>query len=124
MIQEDKPEEQSSRWLSESVKSPQYITLRLSKPSIVTSVQFSKFHRPHACNVRKIRIYGGMTAVSMISLCEGYVDTCMYQALLFIIYYRELRNDNCKETLDIRCTVNEVGNFPCNFIKLGKSLEG
>ena len=71
---EDKPEEQSSRWLSETIRPPQYITLKLSQPAIVTTVVFNKFHRPHACNVRRIRILGGMTADIMTCLCEGLVN--------------------------------------------------
>ena len=120
LIQEDKPEEQSSRWLSETIRPPQYVTLRLSKPSIVKSVVFSKFHRPHACNVRRIRILGGLTVDTMTCLCEGSVnlsffgvDTVQSQS------HRELRNDGEKELLNLRHEISGYGRFPCHFIKLG-----
>ena len=73
LIMENKPEEQSSRWLSETVRPPQYVTLQLMRPAIVTFVHFGKFHRPHACNIRKIRILGGMRMGVMTTLCEGLV---------------------------------------------------
>lgn len=71
LIQEDKPEDQGSRWLSDSGKLPQYVSLQLQKPAIATAIVFGKYHRTHACNIRKLKILGGMQENTLMMLYEG-----------------------------------------------------
>ncbi|POV98435.1 hypothetical protein PSTT_14450 [Puccinia striiformis] len=41
-------------------KKKDYIIIDLGKPSIVRSITFGKFHRPHPCNVKQFRIWGSL----------------------------------------------------------------
>ena len=41
-IIEDRPGDQSSRWSTEANTPPQYVILKLEKPSIVTKITFGK----------------------------------------------------------------------------------
>jgi hypothetical protein len=70
LITENKPDDLCSRWLSDTGRPPQHITLQLSRPAIVTAIVFGKYTKPHACNVRKIKILGGMDIDSTITLHE------------------------------------------------------
>ncbi|KAI3487215.1 hypothetical protein L1887_48925 [Cichorium endivia] len=36
----------------------QYIILKLDKPSVVRSITFGKYHKPHPCNLRDFKVYG------------------------------------------------------------------
>lgn len=72
LITVNKPDDLSSRWLSESGRPPQFVTLELSRPAIVTGISFGKFNRPHACNVHKLKILGGMDKDTLVTLIDGY----------------------------------------------------
>jgi hypothetical protein len=41
-------------------KRKDYIIIDLGKPSIVRSITFGKFHRPHPCNLKLFRIWGSL----------------------------------------------------------------
>ena len=49
----------------------QYLTLRLDQPAIVCSIQFGKYEKSHACNLRKFIVHGGMDCEHMHLLLEG-----------------------------------------------------
>ena len=49
----------------------QFVTLELSSPAVVEDITFGKFSRPHACNVKKVRVEGGMEEDKMVPLFEG-----------------------------------------------------
>ena len=70
LIKENKPDDLTSRWLSDSGRPPQYVTLQLSHPAIVTDAVFGKYCRPHACNVHKLKILGGMDGNYLVNLAE------------------------------------------------------
>ena len=71
LIKENKPDDLTSRWLSESGRPPQHVTLQLSRPAIVTEAVFGKYCRPHACNIHKLKIMGGMDREHLVRLAEG-----------------------------------------------------
>ena len=48
----------------------QYLTLRLDQPAIVCSIQFGKYEKSHACNLRKFTVHGGMDCEHMHLLLE------------------------------------------------------
>ena len=52
---------------------PQFLTLELDSTSVVKSITFGKFSRSHACNVKKMRVEGGLEEGSMVVLFEGYI---------------------------------------------------
>lgn len=54
-----------------AVASLQFLTLELDATSIVKSITFGKFSRSHACNVKKMRVEGGLEQGSMVVLFEG-----------------------------------------------------
>ncbi|KAA1063777.1 hypothetical protein PGTUg99_001630 [Puccinia graminis f. sp. tritici] len=76
-ILEDAPTDPNSRWSGSGpatkstsaeatslIKLPSkrkdYIIIDLGKPSIVRSITFGKFHRPHPCNLKLFRIWGSL----------------------------------------------------------------
>ncbi|KCV71755.1 hypothetical protein H696_01176 [Fonticula alba] len=79
-----RPTDQSSRWSSGTPATPQYITLRLDRPSIVSAISFGKYHKPHVCNLREFIVYGGLT------------PDCEYQLL-----HDGLNNDGNTETFPL-----------------------
>ena len=47
-------DDQSSRWSSDN--QPQYITLQLDAPTIITSVTFGKYEKTHVCNLKRFQV--------------------------------------------------------------------
>ncbi|XP_018909905.1 muskelin [Bemisia tabaci] len=99
-IREDKSNDQTSRWSSDSNNPPQFLTLKLVSTSIVQSITFGKYEKAHVCNLKKFKIYGGLKEDNMIELLSS-----------------GLKNDSNPETFELRNKVS--GNyFPCRFIKI------
>ncbi|PIK57247.1 hypothetical protein BSL78_05817 [Apostichopus japonicus] len=67
----DKPNDQASRWTSESNWPPQHITLKLEKLSIVESITFGKYEKTHVCNLQKFQILGGLSEDKMVDLLNS-----------------------------------------------------
>ncbi|XP_048465952.1 muskelin [Rhincodon typus] len=96
----DKPHDQSSRWSSESNYPPQYLILKLERPAIVQSVTFGKYEKTHVCNLKKFKVYGGMSEENMTELLSS-----------------GLKNDYNKETFTLKHKIDDQM-FPCRFIKI------
>eukprot|EP00069_Balaena_mysticetus_P019136 bmy_12007T0 len=64
----DKPNDQSSRWSSESNYPPQYLILKLERPAIVQNITFGKYEKTHVCNLKKFKVFGGMNEENMTEL--------------------------------------------------------
>ncbi|XP_065830322.1 muskelin-like [Oscarella lobularis] len=91
----DNPKDETSRWLSESNRPPQYLTLKLSHgPCIVRSITFGKYKRAHVCNLHLFDIFAGLDENEMKQVYTG-----------------ELRNDDVKETFHLKPIC-------CNFLKI------
>ncbi|KAK7873640.1 hypothetical protein R5R35_009328 [Gryllus longicercus] len=99
-IQEDKSNDQSSRWSSDTNNHPQFITLKLQRHSIVVSITFGKYEKTHVCNLKKFKVYGGLSDENMTELLES-----------------GLKNDSTAETFHLRHTVGDRP-FPCRYIKI------
>ena len=48
----------------------QFLVLKLERPSIVETITFGKYEKTHVCNLKKFKIYGGLTDENMIELLE------------------------------------------------------
>ncbi|PVD25090.1 hypothetical protein C0Q70_15588 [Pomacea canaliculata] len=94
------PGDQLSRWSSDSNNPPQYLILKLHRPAIVDSITFGKYENIHVCNLKKFKVFGGLTEEHMIELLDS-----------------GLKNDHIPETFALR---NEIdgNNFPCRFVKI------
>ncbi len=66
----DDPSDQSSRWSSDSNSAPQFLLLKLSRMSVVTSITFGKFEKTHVCNLKRFKIYGGAVKEQMVELLD------------------------------------------------------
>ncbi|XP_064105784.1 muskelin-like isoform X1 [Macrobrachium nipponense] len=99
-ILEDKPTDQSSRWSSDSNNPPQYLILKLEHPAVVKTITFGKYEKTHVCNVKKFRVYGGLSDDNMVLLLES-----------------GLKNDTVSETLVLKHTVSGH-QFPLRFVKI------
>lgn len=99
-IYKDKPNDQLSRWSSDSNNPPQFLVLKLDKPAIVESIMFGKYEKIHVCNMRKFKVFGGLSEDHMVELLDG-----------------GLKNDHVPETFSLRHELD--GNpFPCHYVKI------
>ncbi|XP_037927046.1 muskelin [Hermetia illucens] len=100
-ILENCPDNQASRWSSNTNNPPQFLTLKLKRPAIVHKIMFGKFEKSHVCNLKKFRIYGGLEESRMVLLREG-----------------GLQNDSNPETFDLR-HVNDNGELlPVMYVQI------
>ncbi|XP_059476925.1 muskelin [Neocloeon triangulifer] len=70
-IQENKPSDQLSRWSSDTNSPPQFLVLKLNRCSVIRSITFGKYEKTHVCNLKKFKVYGGMSENNMVELLEG-----------------------------------------------------
>ncbi|KAI0239365.1 hypothetical protein L0F63_003758 [Massospora cicadina] len=96
----DDPKDQASRWSTDSNKQSQFITLELEKLSIVQHITFGKYEKNHVCNLKELKVYGGVNVGDMEELLSD-----------------GLRNDTIPETFSLKHTYKN-GAFPCKFIKI------
>ncbi|KAI8967128.1 Muskelin N-terminus-domain-containing protein [Mycotypha africana] len=96
----NEPNEQSSRWSSNSHDQSQYITIQLEEPTVVCEILFGKFHRSHVCNLKEFKIYGGMDPNDMRELL-----------------HKGLTDDNQPEVFPLRYTYHDLI-FPVQYIKI------
>ncbi|ORY63700.1 hypothetical protein LY90DRAFT_230776 [Neocallimastix californiae] len=99
-IMVNKPQDQSSRWSSNSNNHMQYITIKLDKMSIVKTITFGKYYKVHVCNLKEFKVYGGLTPNNMIELLHS-----------------GLKNDCETETFTLKYKSNDIV-FPCLYIKI------
>jgi len=50
----------------------QFLLLKLLKPAIVKSIVFGKYEKTHVCNVKKLKVLGGLTKDILIELLDRY----------------------------------------------------
>ena len=51
-----------------SLPPPQYLILKLERPAIVQSITFGKYEKTHVCNLKKFKVFGGMSEENMTEL--------------------------------------------------------
>ncbi|KAJ3374840.1 Muskelin 1, intracellular mediator containing kelch motif [Allomyces arbusculus] len=73
-IQYSRPHDEASRWTSRSTDQAQYLTVVLPAPSIVTSLVFGKFHKPHVCNLQEFRVFAGMSPDTLTEVFHGGLE--------------------------------------------------
>lgn len=49
------------------------MTLKVSKPAIVSKILFGKYEKSHPCNIQKLKVYGGLDAEHTDVLLERYL---------------------------------------------------
>lgn len=132
-IREDCPSNQVSRWSSHSNTPPQFLTLKLNRPAIVKKIKFGKYEKTHVCNLRKLKVVGGLEEEHMVLLLEGW-DNCFSDFMIFLcdnkpfhirsynkyIYcvHSGLRNDSIPETFDLRHTTDHGELMPLLYISI------
>ncbi|KAA1472915.1 hypothetical protein DENSPDRAFT_839309 [Dentipellis sp. KUC8613] len=102
-ILHNSPLDQSSRWsgVNESPNVKQWLLLRLDSLSVVDSITFGKYHKPHPCNMREFKVYVGMTPDHMTEILAA-----------------SLRDDNTPETFPLRHFNSAGVCFPCRYVKI------
>ncbi|XP_035224067.1 muskelin-like isoform X2 [Stegodyphus dumicola] len=96
----DEPKDGTSRWSSESNNPPQFLILKLFNPAVVQVISFGKYEKSHVCNMKKFKVYGGLSDDSMIELL-----------------YSGLKNNNQTESFNLKHTAGE-NMFACRYIKI------
>ncbi|XP_076052997.1 muskelin 1 [Oratosquilla oratoria] len=99
-ILEDKPNDQSSRWSSDSNSPPQFLILKLDRAAILKTVTFGKYEKTHVCNIKKFSIYGSLSDDNMILLLES-----------------GLKNDTTPETFYVK-HILDGHQFPVRYVKI------
>lgn len=46
----------------------QYLMLKMERPAIVQSITFGKYEKTHVCNLKKFKVFGGMSEENMTEL--------------------------------------------------------
>lgn len=46
----------------------QYLTLKLQNTCVVKYIKFGKYERPHVCNLKRFKVYGGLEDDTKIEL--------------------------------------------------------
>ncbi|XP_069992411.1 muskelin [Penaeus vannamei] len=105
-ILEDKPNDQASRWSSDSNNPPQFLILKLERPAVLKTITFGKYEKVHVCNIKKFRVYGGLSDDNMVLLLES-----------------GLKNDTVPETFLLKHTVSGH-QFPVRYVKIVPLQEG
>uniref|UniRef100_A0A182NNJ1 F5/8 type C domain-containing protein n=1 Tax=Anopheles dirus TaxID=7168 RepID=A0A182NNJ1_9DIPT len=100
-IREDNPSNQTSRWSSNTNTPPQYLILKLERPAIVTRIKFGKYEKTHVCNLRKLKILGGLEEERMVLLFEG-----------------GLQNDSVPETFNLKHRTNSGELLPIKYVQI------
>lgn len=55
-----------------SVSHTQYITLKLDKVAILSTITFGKYHKGHVCNLREFKVFAGLTADNMVEVLHRF----------------------------------------------------
>ena len=87
-------------WSSDTNTPPQFLILKLERPSIVTSITFGKFEKAHVCNLKHFKVFAGEDDDNMIEVLDA-----------------GLKNDTVSEHFSLRHTVN-TQHFPVNYVKI------
>ncbi|KAI9137613.1 Muskelin N-terminus-domain-containing protein [Paraphysoderma sedebokerense] len=96
----DRPSDQGSRWSSGSNNQQQFVTIKLDKVGVLTTITFGKYHKVHVCNLKEFKVFGGLSTDNMVELLHS-----------------GLRNDSEAETFPLKYKANGVI-FPVQYIKL------
>ncbi|KAF8594792.1 hypothetical protein BDV93DRAFT_611704 [Ceratobasidium sp. AG-I] len=105
----DRPNDISSRWTTEqhpnpSVRESPWIMLKLDQMSIIKSITFGKFNKPHPCNISHFRVFGGL----------GTKDQELHELLS-----AKLNDDHVPQSFSLNCKTASAGvSFPCRYIKI------
>ena len=59
----------------------QYLMLKLERPAIMESIKFGKYEKTHVCNLKKFKVYGGLTEDHLIELLDKYVTLATFYFL-------------------------------------------
>lgn len=46
----------------------QFLVLKLERPAVVQSITFGKYEKTHVCNLKKFKVFGGMSEENMTEL--------------------------------------------------------
>jgi len=113
-ILEDNPGDQSSRWSTEANTPPQFVILKLEKPSIVTKITFGKYEKTHSCNLKHFKVYG--MAISNQEENGQEPDFANDNNTLLLID-SGLKNDTVPETFRLKHVVHDHY-LPVNYVKI------
>ena len=111
-ILEDHPNDQSSRWSTEANTPPQYVIVKLEKPSIVTKITFGKYEKTHSCNLKHFKVFG--MVVSKES--EENPDFANDNNTLLLID-SGLKNDTIPESFRLKHVINDHY-VPVKYVKI------
>ena len=111
-ILEDHPNDQSSRWSTEANTPPQYVIVKLEKPSIVTKITFGKYEKTHSCNLKHFKVFGMIVSKDR----EDDPDFANDNNTLLLID-SALKNDTVPETFRLKHVVND-NYVPVKYVKI------
>lgn len=99
----DRPQDQSSRWSGayQGNNAKQWILLKLDQMSILKTLTFGKFSKPHPCNMKDFKVYVGITEDNLVEVLHG-----------------GLKNDTTSEAFPIRHINNAQVCFPTRYVKI------
>ncbi|CAG5036140.1 unnamed protein product [Parnassius apollo] len=105
-IMVNNPSDQLSRWFTDSSNTastllPQYVMLKLKSLSIVETIKFGKYIKPHVSDLKKFQIFGGTDENNLSLLLSA-----------------GLKKDSAPETFKLRNRTTEGLYLPVQYIKI------
>lgn len=67
---------QSISCLFFSLFSLQFLILKMERPAIAQSITFGKYEKTHVCNLKKFKVFGGMSEENMTELLSRWDVNC------------------------------------------------
>lgn len=58
--------------------------MKLERPAVVQSITFGKYEKTHVCNLKKFKVFGGMSEENMTELLSRYVRPPPALTLIFL----------------------------------------
>ncbi|CAH2042154.1 unnamed protein product, partial [Iphiclides podalirius] len=105
-IMVNNPSDQLSRWFTDSTNTantllPQFIMLKLKSLSIVDTIKFGKYIKPHVSDLKKFQIFGGID-----------------ESNLSLLLSAGLKKDSAPEVFKLRNRTTEGFYLPVQYIKI------
>ena len=88
------------RWSSDTNTPPQFLTVKLERPAVLTNIKFGKFEKTHVCNLKRFQVFSGLEENNLIEVLDS-----------------GLKNDSCTENFPVQHQVNKQF-YPVRYVKI------
>ena len=87
-------------WSSDTNTPPQFLTVKLDRPAVVTNITFGKFEKTHVCNLKRFQVFAGVEENNLIEVLDS-----------------GLKNDSTSENFSLQHQLNRQF-YPVRYVKI------